>query len=104
MPDEVMGGEVQLDRRQESAGLSVLASMPRDAWVYVEPLARMLGRSVRSVERAVRRAELPPPIKLSGKRVWQAGAILEFLAQRQAAEIESWQKREEGRKPAMGSC
>ena len=47
-------------------------------------LARMLGRHQVTLKRAVKRGELPPPVRLLGGPVWTAGAIVAHLEQRLA--------------------
>lgn len=44
------------------------------------------GRCDASVDRAVNRGELPPPIKVLGKQRWLVGAILEHFRELHAQE------------------
>lgn len=74
-----------------------LAEIPREAHVNIRALARILDRSVRSVERAVRREELPPPFKFMGKRTWMAGAIRDHMAARQLTALRLVERRDRRR-------
>ena len=58
---------------------SSLAALLPTAHIDAAALATMLNRSKKSVQRAVRRGELPRPFKLLGKHMWMAGAIVEHL-------------------------
>lgn len=60
-----------------------------DGLITKQALCRLFDCSGRTIERMVARCVLPPPIRLAGKRVWQAGTLGAWLAdaakQRQAA-------------------
>lgn len=45
-------------------------------------LAHLLRRHPASVRRAVRRRELPPPVRILGARVWTVGVLLRHLEMR----------------------
>jgi hypothetical protein len=60
-----------------------LATLPAGAHLDAAALARILGRCKKSIQRAARRGELPPPIKFLGRDIWLAGTIQEHLAARQ---------------------
>lgn len=65
-----------------------LATLPRDAHVNAAALARILGKSRRSIDRGAARGDLPPPIVFFGKRVWTVGKILDFLNAKQTEACE----------------
>ncbi|NLH41514.1 MAG: hypothetical protein GX448_06705 [Planctomycetes bacterium] len=59
-----------------------LGSLALDTIISEKGLADMLGKHRVSVKRAVRRGELPPPVRLFGEPVWTAQALREHLAKR----------------------
>lgn len=61
------------------------ANLPPNAHIDLRTLAKMLKRSTKSVQRAVRRGDLPAPFKFLGKLTWMAGVIVEHLKQKQEA-------------------
>ena len=75
--------------------VTVLAELPRDAHVDAEALGRMLGRCKKSVQRAWRRGELPPPVKFMGRHVWLVGTIRDHFQARQDAALREARKRGE---------
>jgi excisionase family DNA binding protein len=44
-----------------------------------EELARRLGCSDRTLSRMARRGEIPPPVQLGGRTVWDAGGVKEWV-------------------------
>ena len=58
---------------------SELALLPRSAHVDARALSRILGRTVRTIDRATSRRELPAPLKFLGRRVWLVGTIQDHL-------------------------
>lgn len=58
---------------------SELACMVPNAHLDVSALAFILGRCKKSIQRAVRRGELPQPFTFMGRHVWLAGKIVEHL-------------------------
>lgn len=56
-----------------------LASLPRQAIIYQDGLARALGVCVRTIRRMRDRDEIPPPIKIGGRLCWLCGTILDWL-------------------------
>lgn len=63
------------------------ASLPPNAFIDIFGMARMLKRSTKSVQRAVRRGDLPAPFKFLGKLTWLAGSIVEHLRKKQEAAL-----------------
>jgi hypothetical protein len=74
---------------------TALAMLPPGAHLDAAALARILERCTKSVQRAARRGELPPPIKFMGRHVWLAGAVQEHFAARQAAALQAARKRDQ---------
>jgi hypothetical protein len=72
-----------------------LAELPRDAHLDAEALGRMLGRCKKSVQRAWRRGELPPPVTFLGRHVWLVGTILDHFKARQDAVVKQARRRDE---------
>lgn len=63
-----------------------LAGLPDDAWLTEAALAALLGRCVRTIKNAVRRRELPRPVRTLGKPQWTAGALKQHMNARLDAE------------------
>ena len=79
-----------------------LSRLPREAHIDIRAFAEVLGCSIRSVERAIRRGELPPPFRLLGKRTWLAGVITDHLAERQRRVLQISARRDAARARADG--
>ena len=62
--------------------IAALAELPADAVVSEEGLAKILGKHRVSIKRAVKRQELPVPVRMFGELVWTAGALRTHLNQR----------------------
>lgn len=80
--------------RTSTGVTTALAELPADAHIDIDALARMLNRCTKSVQRAVRRGELPAPIRFMGKRVWMVGAILKHMRARQETALKEASRRE----------
>jgi len=96
------GSEPEVDVPVGDGVCEELAHLPDDAVVSEHALARMFKRCTKSVKRAVRRGELPPPVKMFGKPRWLAGAIREHIRGKlgQAArEAQEQRARFEGYRP-----
>jgi predicted DNA-binding transcriptional regulator AlpA len=59
-----------------------LGALPPGTLITEKALAQLLGRSVKSIKRAVARGELPPPVRLVGASRWTAGAIVRHVEKR----------------------
>lgn len=59
-----------------------LGRLPSDSIISEKALADMLGKHPVSIKRAVRRGELPVPVRMFGEPVWTAQAIREHLSKR----------------------
>ena len=70
------------------------ATLPPNAHIDLRTLARMLKRSTKSVQRAVRRGDLPAPFKFLGKLTWMAGIIVKHLNEKQEAVLEYAARRD----------
>lgn len=74
-----------------------LAKMPREAFLDKDALARLFRKCTKSISRALRRGELPPPVPFLGKRGWTVEAILNHLTSRQQSAIQRTRKIDLGR-------
>lgn len=68
----------------EGGIVAALGDLQPGSLVTLRGLARMLGRSEDSIQRAVRRGELPPPVRVLGKRAWTAGSVVRHIEARLA--------------------
>ncbi len=71
--------------KQEKGNLGIirqLGDLPAEAVVSEEGLAKMLGKCRTSIKRAVRRQELPVPVRMFGESVWTVQALRDHLSQR----------------------
>ncbi len=68
-----------------------LGDLPAGAIINEEALAELFDRCQVSIKRAIRRGELPPPVKLLGMPVWTVERILTHLNSR----LDVAQKEEE---------
>lgn len=59
-----------------------LGDLPPGAIVEEEALARMFHRHPVSIQRAVKRGELPAPARIMGKPCWTVKAILDHVSKR----------------------
>lgn len=73
--------------------ITELAKLPPDSHLDGEGLACILGRCKKSVQRAVRRGELPPPFKFMGRHVWLVKTIRDHMELRQRAACEQLDRR-----------
>ena len=62
--------------------IAALAELPDTAIVSEEALCRIFARSSDSIKRAVRRGELPPPVRLFGKPSWTVRVLVQFIEKR----------------------
>jgi hypothetical protein len=85
-------------------GLGGLADLDPRTPLDVGALAGIMGRSVRSIERAVGRGELPAPFRLLGHRTWTVDTILAHLQNRQEAALAVASRRDAARKKAAASA
>jgi hypothetical protein len=70
-----------------------IASMPPNSHLDVVALASILGRCKKSIQRAVRRGELPAPFTFMGRHVWLAGKIVDHLQKRQDDALRQAERR-----------
>ena len=59
-----------------------LAQCPAEAVLDQPALAAMLAVSPRTLRRMITRFEIPPGVKLGGRRVWLAGKVRDYLGAR----------------------
>ena len=76
VPEDRGTPEAEGDRGSE---LAEVIALPPTAILTKAALARLMHRHPVSIDRAVKRHELPPPTRLCGQRVWTAGAIARYL-------------------------
>ncbi len=76
-----------------ATGLSTLAELDPRTPLGVDDLARLLACCTRSIDRAIRRDELPAPFMLRGRRTWTVGAILEHFQSLQQQALAEAEKR-----------
>lgn len=80
--------EVGHESQREPCGIvRGLAELPPQAHLDGAALGSILGRCKKSVQRAVRRGELPPPFRFMGKHVWLVKTLVEHLEEQQAAAL-----------------
>ena len=88
-----------------SAGQGIcaeLGTLPQGAVITEKALAALLGRTAKSIKRAVTRGELPPPVRILGEPRWTVGAILRHIDKRlevAAHEVEIERRRFEVNSP-----
>ena len=63
-------------------GVIRLGQLSGDTIVTEATLCKLFGRHPASVKRAVRRRELPPPVKMFGQPCWTVKAILDHFEAR----------------------
>jgi hypothetical protein len=78
---------------REHGVVTELAKLPPQAHVDSQALGQMLGRCKKSVQRAVRRGELPPPFKFMGRHVWLVKTLLEHMQGQQDAVLQEMNRR-----------
>ena len=59
-----------------------LGATPPGALITEKALAALLGRTAKSIKRAVARDELPPPVRILGELRWTVGAIIRHIEKR----------------------
>ncbi len=64
-----------------------LANLPPQAHVDGQALGEILGRCKKSIQRAARRGELPPPFKFMGRHVWLVKTLMEHFEGQQDAAV-----------------
>jgi len=82
---EIAAGLSEPSNMHQTRIVTELAKLPPDAHLDGEGLAQILGRCKKSIQRATRRGELPPPFKFLGRNVWLVKTILEHMEARQEA-------------------
>lgn len=105
--DEPMGAleAPATDAALAPAGQGICAefgTLPQGALITEKGLAALLGRAAKSIRRAVRRGELPPPVRILGELRWTVGTILRHIEkslENAAREAERERRRFEGNSP-----
>jgi hypothetical protein len=70
-----------------------LATLPREALLNADGLAAAMGRHKKTIQRSVRRGELPPPFLMGGRQTWLVGAVLDHFAEMQRKALETHDRR-----------
>ena len=78
--------EHQADQSDIPGVIRELGELGPRAVITKDGLARLFNCCNRSIERAIERGELPPPIRLFGKKTWTAGVIVQYFEDRLQAE------------------
>jgi hypothetical protein len=72
--------ETQKSQADEQPGvLTSLADLPEKALLDETAMAQAFNVCAKTVRRMVMRHELPPPIRVSGRSMWFAGRVLNYL-------------------------
>jgi len=78
-----MENEVSMQTKTDTGGIiAALAQMAPETLIDETALSGIFNRCPTSIKRAVRRQELPRPVKLFGKPTWTARAVLDHLNRR----------------------
>jgi hypothetical protein len=59
-----------------------LSKLPDGATISIEALAKIIGRHPTNIRLAIKRGELPPPVKFLGRNVWTSGTIVRHIEAR----------------------
>lgn len=70
------------DLKKDHFVITSLAELPEGSILDETALASALKVSTRTLRRMVARFEVPPGVKLGGRKVWIAGKVLEYLTVR----------------------
>ena len=76
------GLSFQADEVDKPGVVPELGFLQPGAVITIDALAKMFDRHPESVRRAVDRGELPPPVRLFGKKTWTVRALLQHLETR----------------------
>jgi hypothetical protein len=88
--------EIEKMEREERRSPGIcqdLAKLPPNAHIDMRALAKILRRSTKSIQRAIRREDLPKPFRFMGKCVWMAGIIVEHLQAKQKLVLETAERQ-----------
>ena len=102
--DELARQALQCEERADAGGLvlDTLARLPERALLTEAALAKALRVAPSTLRRMVNRWQLPPPVRLGGRRVWLAGRVLahiEAAAERAARDAERVARKYRGNNP-----
>lgn len=65
---------------------SGMAAMLPDEYVDIRQLAKCFNCSVRTIQRYVRRGQLPPPVRFGNRSLWVVKLVREWIEKRSRAE------------------
>lgn len=77
-----------------------LGNLPPTELINVVGLAKILGRCKKSIERAIRRGELPPPIKMMGRHTWSVQQLNDHF-QKRIDHVTKLEQRRQARRDAQ---
>lgn len=80
--DETSASAVFDIERDPPGIVSALGELNPCALISEKGIASLFGRCPRSIQRAVERGELPPPIRMLGQKTWTARSILDHITGR----------------------
>ena len=86
-PEQAAAAEVDnvapaAEVRPEPGIMAALGRLEPLALINQDGMGRMFKRGLRSIQRAVERGELPPPIRMFGQQVWTAESVWTHIRQR----------------------
>jgi hypothetical protein len=85
--------ETENDEHDDATGIYCeIGQLPPGALITEKGLAQIFGKCTASIKSAVDRGELPRRVRLMGKNTWTAGAIIEHIESRLAAESKKFSR------------
>ncbi len=92
--ENIEAGTIDDDSQALQGVCTAIASLSPDSHLEVCALASILGRCKKSIQRAVRRGELPQPFTFMGRHVWLAGTIVDHLQKLQDSALRQVERRD----------
>lgn len=59
--------------------ITEFGNLKPDTFIYKKDLACILGKSIRSIDRSIRRGDLPPPAPFAGRKGWTVRKLRSFI-------------------------
>lgn len=82
--DQTAIADDELPADDAASGIVIaLGDLGRGAVIQERGMCRLFSRSTTSIRRAVKRGELPPPVRLFGQCSWTVGVLIDYLEKRQ---------------------
>ena len=83
LPENIEAAKIDVDDPVHLPGvIAELGQLGSSAVITEEGVARLFGRHVASVKRAIQRGELPPPTRLFGRGTWTVGVLVGHIEKR----------------------